>query len=207
MAPLSASGHTADAGDAGGPRSLPEAAAPLSTPISETRVEADGSLPFAHQPSHTPATATQSAHAHAIAQPATAPAIAAQLSVAVEQAENGQIELTLSPEELGRVKLSIQQADGGISVSLQAERPETLELMRRNIELLQRDFRALGYEQISFSFDQNGAGQGSGFRESPHSEPASASATIDAAPPSPPGRDLSPAYRREMPGGGLDIRI
>ena len=182
---------------------------PTSTemPARDPAAEAELSQPFAvHNIASPGASPEPSAHANAIARPATAHAIAEQISVAVAQATDGQIEVSLAPEELGRVKLSIQHGENGLNVVLQAERPETLDLMRRNIELLQRDFRALGYEQINFSFNQNGAGQGSGFHEG--ARPDQSDGTPAAhAPPAPPAQELRPVYPRTMPAVGLDIRI
>lgn len=69
----------------------------------------------------------------------------------------GVIEVRLSPEELGRVKLAMSQAEAGITVHITAERPETLDLMRRNIEMLESELRDQGFQNLSFSFDQDGA--------------------------------------------------
>ncbi|GAW34496.1 flagellar hook-length control protein FliK [Roseovarius sp. A-2] len=68
------------------------------------------------------------------------------------------INLTLSPEELGSVRLSLRHTDDGLSVAIFAERPETLELLRRNIDLLARDFLDIGYESAEFTFDQEDPG-------------------------------------------------
>lgn len=76
------------------------------------------------------------------------------------------VEITLAPEELGKVRMTLHAADGGITVAVQADRPDTLDLMRRNIDSLARDFRDLGYADISFSF-----GDQSEHRQT-HSEPA-----------------------------------
>jgi len=41
-----------------------------------------------------------------------------------------------------------------MTVSITAERPETLDLIRRHIDILGQDFRDMGYERSEFSFDQ-----------------------------------------------------
>ena len=64
------------------------------------------------------------------------------------------VELTLNPEELGRLRMTFQSDSTSMNVVLQVERPETLELMRRHIELLAQDMKELGYEDVSFSFQQ-----------------------------------------------------
>lgn len=136
--------------------------------------------------------------------PAIAQSVSGQIAFTVAQNPDGQTEITLSPEELGRVRLSMHSADGSISVTIHAERPETLDLMRRNIELLQRDFRALGYEQMSFNFSQQGSGQ------SPERPPEETGPTgMDTSgnmpePPAPP-RSLRPPAT--MSDRSLDLRM
>ena len=52
--------------------------------------------------------------------------------------------------------------ENGITVTVLAERPETNDLMRRHIDVLNQEFKALGYEDISFAFGeapQDHAGQ------------------------------------------------
>lgn len=68
------------------------------------------------------------------------------------------VELTLRPEELGRVKMVLNTADGSISVVVTTERAETLDLMRRHIDLLALEFRRLGFDNIGFEFRQSGTG-------------------------------------------------
>ncbi|MFC6582188.1 flagellar hook-length control protein FliK [Sulfitobacter aestuariivivens] len=52
--------------------------------------------------------------------------------------------------------MALQMADTGIVVTLLTERPETLDLMRRHIDQLGQEFRALGYEDVTFSFANKG---------------------------------------------------
>ncbi len=72
------------------------------------------------------------------------------------------VELHLNPAELGRVKMSIQTIDGSVIVHVVADRPETLDLMRRHVDLLANDFRAIGYGKAEFSFSQQGSDRGNG---------------------------------------------
>jgi flagellar hook-length control protein FliK len=71
----------------------------------------------------------------------------------------GPVEVTLSPEELGKVRLALLAADGQITVQVVAERIETLDLLRRHIDVLASELRQQGYSEISFSFGQ-GRGDG-----------------------------------------------
>ena len=70
----------------------------------------------------------------------------------------GTVELSLSPEELGRVRLRLHPSEAGLSVTITAERAETLDLMRRNIDILEREFLEIGYEGAQFDFAQGGQG-------------------------------------------------
>jgi flagellar hook-length control protein FliK len=94
--------------------------------------------------------------------PALAQSVGVQIATALSSLPDRPVELALSPEELGKVRMTLTHGhDGGISVAVQAERPETLDLMRRNIDQLASDFRDMGYSSIDFSFSggQNYPGQ------------------------------------------------
>lgn len=82
--------------------------------------------------------------------------VARQLAEALPQTQNRPVEITLSPEELGRVRLSLTLSESQVTVNLLAERPETLDLLRRHIDMLGEEFRALGYENIAFAFGGEG---------------------------------------------------
>ncbi len=101
-------------------------------------------------------------------------------SVAVQVAEaagraGGEraVELHLRPAELGRVAISLTSGDGGgVSVSILAERPETLDLMRRHIGLLTQELQDLGYEATDFAFDQGASQAPPDSPETPEEETA-----------------------------------
>lgn len=82
----------------------------------------------------------------------TARHVAGQISVAVSGPGGRATEISLSPEELGRVRLHMTAVDQTITLHVMAERPETNDLLRRHIDVLAQEFRALGYEDIAFSF-------------------------------------------------------
>ncbi len=82
--------------------------------------------------------------------------ISSQLAEAVRKGGGDRpMELTLNPAELGRVRISMQTTDGIVTVNVIAERPETLDLMRRHIDLLAQDFQDIGYGAAEFTFGQN----------------------------------------------------
>ncbi len=130
------------------------------------------------------------------------PGIAHRLAEALAQVPDGPVEVTLSPEELGRVRMSLTTQDGALTMVLHADRPETLDLMRRHIDSLARDFRELGFDDLTFSFGER--------PDSRHSPKPGSAARADgdagaaAAPPAaPPLARTLPAD----PGGGLDLRV
>ncbi len=78
---------------------------------------------------------------------------ALQIAQAMPQGPGKTTEISLSPEELGRVRLSLTAGDGAITLVIAADRPETSDLLRRHIETLAQEFRDLGYDSLTFSFD------------------------------------------------------
>lgn len=64
----------------------------------------------------------------------------------------GQIDLTLTPEDLGALRFEMKPEAIGMAITLSAERPETLDLMRRNVADLIAELKDAGVETGSFSF-------------------------------------------------------
>ena len=91
--------------------------------------------------------------------PTHAASVVQQIIEIATNARDRAIELRLSPEELGKVRIQISTGEHGLTLHINAERPETLDLMRRNIEQLQRDLTAMGYDNPKFSFGQQQRGQ------------------------------------------------
>lgn len=78
--------------------------------------------------------------------------IAMQLATQFAKQGDGSTIIRLNPEELGQVKMTLRTVDGVMAMSIVAERPETAEIMRRNINELVQEFQALGYDNLSFDF-------------------------------------------------------
>ena len=130
----------------------------------------------------------------------SAPARAApeQVVAAIRQSPDGVIDVQLSPEELGRVRITLTAAEGGLTVMLHAERTDTLDLLRRHIDTLASAYRDIGYAGLSFSFSGgDGAGRGSA-QAPPTDAPAKAPESAAAVPP--PARPATVA-------GSLDLRL
>ncbi|MFD2172997.1 flagellar hook-length control protein FliK [Rhodobacter lacus] len=139
--------------------------------------------------------------------------IARQLAQGMPSSPDQPVEISLSPEELGKVRMTLHSSENGITVSVHAERPETLELMRRNIDSLARDFRDMGYSDISFDFANQSGGQqmaqdrGEDARAAP-GQPASENSRVAANERAPRFDDTSLALqRRTAAAGGLDLRF
>ncbi|WP_341367510.1 flagellar hook-length control protein FliK [Yoonia sp. BS5-3] len=79
-----------------------------------------------------------------------------QIATAMMQNGGRVTEIGLNPEELGRVRLSMTAQDTTITLNVVAERPETTDLLRRNIDALAQELRSLGYDDINFSFGGDG---------------------------------------------------
>ncbi len=127
-------------------------------------------------------------------------AVIRQVMDVIVQARDGQMELRLNPEELGRVRLHFQPSEqGAMILTISAERPETLDLLRRNIDQLGRELAAMGYENTSFNFGENRRGTGQSVADS-HAD------TVETSPG--PAADMpagdTPISR---PQDGLDLRL
>ncbi len=94
-------------------------------------------------------------------EPVAARAIINQVIQSVTRSPgDGVFEVRLHPEELGRVRLAMTTTDAGLTVQVTAERAETMDLIRRNIDMFESDLRGRGFEQFSFSFGAEGSDRG-----------------------------------------------
>ena len=87
--------------------------------------------------------------------------VARQIADIIPAAIDKRVQITLRPEELGLVRLSVAVSETWTIVSILAARAETLDLMRRNIDQLQRDFQTSGFGTAEFSFQSEAALSGS----------------------------------------------
>ncbi|MGR3377431.1 flagellar hook-length control protein FliK [Salipiger abyssi] len=103
------------------------------------------------------------------------------------------IELKLNPEELGHLRFRMVQGEQGLALTISAERPETLDLLRRHVDQLARHLSELGYDSASFNFGEEQSGH-HGRGTTPGGQAAMAEpATVSPPPPA--------------ASGGLDIRL
>lgn len=103
---------------------------------------------------------------------------------------NGKVEISLSPEELGRVRLTASQTDQGVILIVQAERPETLDLMRRHLPDLMQDLQDMGFGDVSYS----------GQRQQQNQEKAAGAIGAGADP-------IEEAETQIVQAAGLDLRL
>jgi len=107
-----------------------------------------------HDPSlHGPARASATGPAGATVQHDPRP-VMQQVAEAVVTARGDRTEIALSPEELGRLRLVMTGADRG-QITIWAERPETLDLIRRNADLLTQQLAEAGITAGTLDFRQD----------------------------------------------------
>lgn len=117
-----------------------------------------------------------------------------QVIEAIRAAQGNRVELQMAPEELGRVSISFQPEGDALRVHLIADRPETLDLLRRHAPELAAELRAAGYESASFSFGRSG--------NAPSFRADTETGESDQGPENPAPRPAAAA-----PAGTLDLRL
>ncbi|WP_074948132.1 flagellar hook-length control protein FliK [Paracoccus halophilus] len=109
------------------------------------------------------------------AAPVAASDIARQIASGAAKGEAEWVEITLTPEELGKVRLVVTGGERP-SISVYAEHRDTLDLLRRHSHLLAQELKDTGFGGADLSFaDDAGAGKRQGARaetKQPVAEPA-----------------------------------
>ncbi len=149
-----------------------------------------------------PPQAAPTARADPASHPGLARQIAAQITEAAARLSSRPTEIQLDPVELGRVRMTMVQTDTSISVSILADRGETLDLLRRHIALLSTEFKQIGYDDISFDFGHGAQRDSDGTAEV-------ATKPIDPEEPDrpPASGHPDPAARQQSATAELDIRL
>lgn len=159
-------------------------------------VLASGETPLPGGPA--PAAATQ-ADAAMRSTIETARHTAQQIAARAVDLGHGRLELSLSPAELGKVDMLLQDGENRLTLFISAERPETMDLIRRHISLLEQELRQMGLGTLSLELGnggstESGPGHGSDSRRSTHG--------AAPAPALPPERTPS-----RIAGDHLDLRM
>jgi flagellar hook-length control protein FliK len=131
-----------------------------------------------------------------------ATSVPAQLLHHTAAAKADSVDVLLQPEELGHIKFQIQQQGETVRILLTAERPETVELLRRHSEQLLQEFRQAGFSQASLNFGQWGQQQ-----KAPAAPPDLVS-LLDAEVCNAPATLSPPSVAPLAPSGqGLNLRL
>ena len=152
-----------------------------------------GLIPPALPPSR-PAPTVAGPLAHALAHALPGGLHATLVKAATTARRDDQVELTLAPVELGRVRFALATSGDQVQVTLSVERPETLDLLRRHAEDLRAEFRAAGFGGAALNFGHWGQNQ----RGEP--DPVAFAETAAATPP-------QPMPRTRFAAPGLDLRL
>lgn len=121
----------------------------LPTPESGS---ADRGAPFAGAVSNLPTAPTQPPVSAAISplHPPVAQQVAQVVTTALRQGKTGQIDVLLRPKELGQIRFEMTVVGEKIHVIVSAERPEAMDMIRRNVDQLMADLRQSGFGQATF---------------------------------------------------------
>ncbi|MCF7698857.1 hypothetical protein GLR48_05915 [Loktanella sp. M215] len=136
--------------------------------------------------------------------PLLAQHVAQQLSVALHRQAGGATDIALDPVELGRVRMTVTAHDQTITMVVVADRPETADLMRRHVDVLQQEFRGLGYTSVNLTFER-----GQDRPATPSQDgPKAGGAYADTAPDDAPSTTAATAgVARRAADGSLDLRL
>jgi len=115
----------------------------------------------------------------------------------------GALDVTLSPDELGRLHMHVMTDGDTLRIAMTVERPETLDLLRRHADQLLADLRQAGFGGATLSFGQGSAGDG---------RPTGATADHSQVPPADPVKPDPaplPVFQRGQASGNapLDLRL
>ncbi len=134
------------------------------------------------------------------------PRLGADLIALTKSPSRGSVEILLNPEELGHLRFEIHQKADQLRVVLSVERPETMDLLRRNTDQLLGEFRAAGFSGASLSFG-NWDHQNSNPRASPASPPSGPQQEQESAPPLSPPPQPHRQSTDIAASTGLNIRL
>ena len=131
-------------------------------------------------------------------------AVMAQVAPTLRKGVDGTTEIRLDPPELGRVRLTLRTDENGLVATILAERPETIDMMKRAVDLLLRDLAAGGQTRVDLSFGSLGPEHGGGGEKG--DDAPQIFIGLDK-PGKVPGADLAAQLRLSRAAGGLDIRV
>lgn len=86
------------------------------------------------------------------------PDMTREMAILIHRKTDRNFDISLQPEELGHVRMSLRVDDAGISVWISADRPVAQDLMRRHADQLAANLHSLGYEGVNIEFADHGSG-------------------------------------------------
>ncbi len=109
-------------------------------------------------------------------------------------------QIRMDPVELGQLRITLQMTEAGLHIQIMAERPETLDLMRRFSADLMQDLRQMGFSDLMMSFSD---------QQHRALQPAPERRAFPVEPESPgPVQILGVALEPSRVGsGGMDLRL
>jgi hypothetical protein len=113
-------------------------------------------------------------------------------------------ELELAPKELGRLKMVLQATERGLHLQIFAERPETLDLVRRHVDALHRAMVMDGVTLAGLELGSEGGRGSTAFRDG-RGEGATPQAPLEPTDETAP--ELPRGGPRPDPRGPLDLRL
>ena len=181
----------------------PEPSLPLAAPVTETAPQQILPAPAAsHLSLNVAPTAAPSPRQAPMAQPHSPAKQAGAALAQLPPDQPGRIELTLTPEALGRLHFDMRPEGTGLAITLSAERPETLDLMRRNLPELLAELKQAGVQAGTLSFGAWSEGRHAPTPDNPYPEPEPASHPEAAPLPATPQRRATLARPQ-----GMDLRL
>jgi len=132
--------------------------------------------------------------------------ITASLPRPISDMGSGTLELALDPPELGRVRMTLLEAGGVMTLSIVADRPETAELMRRHLDILAQEFSRAGLDapnvRVGTGWEGSGAAPDRGAAPPERGNPEPGADAIPGAPHTP-----APWLPPHDPTRALDLRL
>lgn len=124
--------------------------APVSTSADEPGAETAGGgpVPDAASPAVPPPDLRPQSTPRAVAEPARMP----QSPLPEITMRDGVAEARIEPDELGGIDIRVSREEGGLSLTIRAERPESAALMRRHADLLHRELAEGGVGKARIDF-------------------------------------------------------
>jgi hypothetical protein len=115
-------------------------------------------------------------------------------------------ELILEPMELGRIRVTLSGSESSGQITILVERGETLELVKRHLDLVRADLRAGGWEATEFSLSRESF---SSFDETDPREAGQRDESEEVQSDSQEAVELTrPEVARDLTNsGGLDLRV